>query len=203
MGKGYASIAFTPAVAAEQERIGSRARFAAMAAEGRDDSRLGEAERAFLASRESFYLASVGAAGWPYIQHRGGPAGFLRVAPGGDALAFADLAGNKQKVTLGNLAGNARLALFAMDYAGAHRLKLLAHGTALPPAEAPAWAQDLPVPAGARVERVLLLRLAGWEWNCAQHIPRLIPFAEVEAGVRQLVDRVAALEAELARLRAV
>ncbi len=201
MGKGYASIAFTAAVQAEQARIGSRARFAAMAEGGRDDSLLGEAEQAFLASRESFYLASTGAGGWPYMQHRGGPPGFLRVAPAGDALAFADLSGNRQHVSIGNLAGNDRVALFCMDYAGQHRLKLLGHARALPPAEAPAWATNLPTPAHGKVEHVMLVQVAGWEWNCSQHIPRLIPLAEVAAGVRQLAERVAALEAENARLR--
>jgi predicted pyridoxine 5'-phosphate oxidase superfamily flavin-nucleotide-binding protein len=201
MGKGYASIAFTPAVQAEQDRIGSRSRFAEMAASGRDDSCLGDPERDFLATRESFYLSSVGATGWPYIQHRGGPPGFLRVSPDGTALAFADLAGNRQHVSIGNLAGDERVALFCMDYAGQHRLKLLGHARALPPAEAPAWAQNLPTPPRGRVEHVLLVQLAGWEWNCSQHIPRLIPLAEIEAGVRQLAERVAALEAENAALR--
>ncbi len=201
MGQGYARIAFTPAVAAEQARIGSRDRFAAMATEGRDDSSLGAPERAFLAERDSFYLSSTGASGWPYIQHRGGPAGFLRPSPDGTALAFADVSGNRQKVTLGNLAGNDRVALFCMDYAGAHRLKLLGHAQALHPAEAPAWARDLPMPPRARLEQVMLIRIAGWEWNCNQHIPKLLPLVEVQAGVQQLVQRVAELEAELARLK--
>ncbi len=201
MGKGYATIAFTPAVQAEQDRIGSRSRFAEMARTGRDDSRLGDAERDFLASRESFYLSSVGASGWPYIQHRGGPAGFLRVSPDGGTLAFADLSGNRQHVSIGNLAESDRVALFFMDYAGQHRLKLLGHARALPPAEAPDWAQGLPTPSRGKVEHVMLVQVAGWEWNCNQHIPRLIPLADIEAGVRQLTDRVAALEAENARLR--
>ncbi len=201
MGKGYASIAFTPAVQAEQARIDSRTRFAEMAVAGRDDSRLGEPEREYLASRESFYLSSVGASGWPYVQHRGGPAGFLRVSPNGTALAFADLSGNRQHVSLGNLAENDRVALFLMDYAGQHRLKLLGHARALPPAEAPAWAQDLTTPPRAKAEHVMVVTVAGWEWNCSQHIPRLIPLAEIQAGVRQLSERVAALEAENAKLR--
>ncbi len=201
MGKGYAGIAFTPSVRAEQQRIGSRGRFAEMEQSGRDDSRLGEAERDFLESRESFYLASVGAGGWPYMQHRGGPPGFLRVAPDGTALAFADLSGNRQHVSIGNLAENDRVALFCMDYAGQHRLKLLGRARALTPADAPAWAQDLPTPPRGKVEHVMLAQLAGWEWNCSQHIPKLIPLAEIEAGVRQLAERVAALEAENAALR--
>ena len=201
MGKGYATIAFTPAVQAEQDRIGSRGRFAEMARTGRDDSRLGEPERAFLASRESFYLSSVGASGWPYMQHRGGPGGFLQVSPDGSALAFADLSGNRQHVSIGNLAESDRVALFFMDYAGQHRLKLLGHARALPPAEAPDWAQALATPPRGKVEHVMLVTVAGWEWNCSQHIPRLIPLADIEAGVRQLADRVAALEAENAALR--
>jgi len=201
MGKGYATIAFTPAVQAEQDRIGSRSRFTEMERAGRDDSRLGDPERDFLASRKSFYLSSVGASGWPYIQHRGGPAGFLRVSPDGGTLAFADLSGNRQHVSIGNLAESDRVALFFMDYAGQHRLKLLGHARALPPAEAPDWAQGLPTPPRGKVEHVMLVQVAGWEWNCNQHIPRLIPLADIEAGVRQLTDRVAALEAENARLR--
>ncbi len=201
MGQGYARIAFTPAVQAEQAKIGSHTRFAAMAEQGRDDSRLGPPEQEFLTSRESFYLSSVNAQGWPYIQHRGGPAGFLRVAPDGTALAFAELSGNRQKVSQGNLAESDRVALFCMDYAGAHRLKLFGHASLLPLAQAPEWAHTLPHPATAKVESLMLIRLAGWEWNCQQHIPRLLPLAEVEAGVRHMAERIAALEAENAALR--
>jgi uncharacterized protein len=199
MGKGYAAIAFTGAVRDEQERIGSRRHFATVEQDGRDDSRLGEAESAFLATRESFYLSSVSETGWPYIQHRGGPPGFVQVLEDGAALAFADLAGNRQHVSIGNLHGTDRVALFFMDYAERHRLKLFGHARLMRPEEAPELAAHLAVPARGRVEHIVVIRVAGFEWNCSQHIPRLLPLAAVQEGVGHLVDRVAALEAALAQ----
>lgn len=198
MGQGYARIAFTPAVQAQQRRIGSLDHFAAMAEAGRDDSRLTEAEAAFLAERESFYMATANADGWPYMQHRGGPPGFVRVIEDGAALAFADLTGNRQHVSHGNLRESDKVALFFMDYANRRRLKLFGHAEWLAPEAVPDLATALPAPPRGRVQAVVRIRVAGFEWNCPQHIPQLLPVSVAQ----QLAERVVALEAEVERLRA-
>lgn len=175
MGRHYAEIAFTPAVQAAQARIGSQRHFARVAAEGREDSALGEAEVAFLHARDSFYLATVSETGWPYLQHRGGPPGFVHVL---DAwtIGFADLTGNRQHVSLGNLAGNDRVALFFMDYANRRRLKLLGR---LRADTDPALTAKLVWPEAAhRAERAMLVTVEGFEWNCPQHITPRFTAAE-------------------------
>lgn len=168
MGQHYARIAFTPAVQAEQEQLGSRMLFARVAAEGRDDSLLSTREVSFIHARDSFYMATVSETGWPYLQHRGGPPGFLRVLDA-RTLAFADFSGNRQHVTIGNLARNDRAALFLMDYANRHRLKLLGHARVV--RNDPALLARL-TPAGAEriAESAMVITVAGFEWNCPQHI---------------------------------
>ncbi len=168
MGQHYARIAFTPAVQAEQEQLGSRMLFARVAAEGRDDSLLSTREASFIHARDSFYMATVSETGWPYLQHRGGPPGFLRVLDA-RTLAFADFSGNRQHVTIGNLARNDRAALFLMDYANRHRLKLLGHARVV--RNDPALLARL-TPAGAEriAESAMVITVAGFEWNCPQHI---------------------------------
>lgn len=158
-------------------------------------------EAAFIAARDSFYLASVSQTGWPYIQHRGGPPGFLRVLDQ-VTLGFADYRGNRQYLSLGNIADDDRVALFLMDYPHRRRLKILAHMTAHELAAEPDLAAQLATPAyrGAP-ERAFTLRLAAFDWNCPQHItPRFTP-AEIAAASTPLHERIAALEAENARLR--
>jgi hypothetical protein len=172
MGRHFAEIAFTPAVQAEQEALGSRAGYAAQAVAGREDSLLSSREAGFIAARDSFYLSTVSETGWPYIQHRGGPPGFVRVLDAG-TLGFADFTGNRQHITLGNLAGNDRVALFFMDYARRQRLKLLGHARVV--RDDPALLARL-TPAGAEriAESAVLVDVAGFDWNCPQHItPRL------------------------------
>jgi predicted pyridoxine 5'-phosphate oxidase superfamily flavin-nucleotide-binding protein len=195
----YAAIAFTDAVKAEQVRIGSRAAYARTeTAAAAADPRLGEAEAAFLAERESFYIGTVSQTGWPYIQHRGGPPGFVRVVEDGAAIAFADVSGNRQHVTIGNLRGESRVALFFMDYARRRRLKLFGRASVLPAAAMP----GLITPPGRVAERVFLVRVEGYDWNCPQHIPRLLPEAAVRAALDAAEARIAALEAENTALRA-
>jgi predicted pyridoxine 5'-phosphate oxidase superfamily flavin-nucleotide-binding protein len=197
----FAAIAFTDAVKAEQVRIGSRAAYAraeGAAAMAAADPRLGEAEAAFLAERESLYIATVSETGWPYIQHRGGPPGFVRVVEDGAAIAFADVAGNRQHITVGNLRGEARVALFFMDYLRRRRLKLLGCATALPAEAVP----GLITSPGRPAERAFLVRIEGYDWNCPQHIPRLLPEAAVRAALEEAGARIASLEAENAALRA-
>jgi hypothetical protein len=174
MGRHFAEIAFTPAVQAEQTRIGSRRAYARMAEAGREDDRLGPAEVAFIGARESFYLATVSSTGWPYIQHRGGPPGFVR-ALDVRTLGFADFGGNRQHISVGNLADDARVSLFFMDYAAGRRLKLF--GRARVTEEAAVLGLLAMPDYPARVERAVLIEVAGHDWNCPQHIPRLVPAA--------------------------
>lgn len=199
MAHAYAEIAFTPAVRAEQERLGSRAMYAR--SEGGDpfNDVLGEAETAFIATRDSFYLGSVSETGWPYIQHRGGPEGFLKVL-GPRQLGFADFRGNRQYVTLGNLKGDDRVSLFLMDYARRGRLKIFGHAQAT---DDPAILEKLALPGyRAKVERGMLIDVEGFDWNCPQHITERFTLAEFETVSTKLTDRIAELEGEVARLKA-
>ncbi|MBL6458507.1 pyridoxamine 5'-phosphate oxidase family protein [Belnapia sp. T6] len=172
MGRHFAEIAFTPAVQAEQEALGSRPHYARMAEAGREDSRLSTQEAGFIGARDSFYMATVSETGWPYIQHRGGAPGFVRVLDAGQ-IAFADLGGNRQHVSVGNLAGNDRVALFFMDYANRRRLKLLGHARVV--RDDPALLARLTPDGAERIaESAVIVEVAGFEWNCPQHItPRL------------------------------
>jgi predicted pyridoxine 5'-phosphate oxidase superfamily flavin-nucleotide-binding protein len=164
---GYSKIAFTPAVKAVQEQMGSRRAYARVEAGADSFDALGEREERFLAERDSFYMASVGQSGWPYIQHRGGPKGFVRVR-GDRSIAFADLRGNKQYVSVGNVSGDDRVALLFMDYPNRVRLKVLARATLVTRADDPDTFAEV---AGATAaERVFLLRIEGLDWNCPQYI---------------------------------
>ncbi|MBR0647887.1 pyridoxamine 5'-phosphate oxidase family protein [Plastoroseomonas hellenica] len=198
MGRHYAEIAFTPAVQAEQTRIGSRSRYERVARDGREDGQLGPDETAFIAARDSVYMASVSETGWPYLQHRGGPPGFLRVLSP-TQLGFADLVGNRQHVSVGNLAGDDRVALFLMDYPARRRLKILGHARVVREGEDAALVADLAPPGlEDRAERAILIDIAGFEWNCPQHITPRYTAAELAP----LVARLETAEAELAELRA-
>ena len=163
--------------------------------------RFGAAETAFIAERDSFYLASVSATGWPYLQHRGGPTGFLRVLDD-RSVGFADFRGNQQYLTLGNVGGDDRVALFLMDYPRRRRLKILARMSAHDLRAEPDLAARLATP-GYRglVERGFVLKLHAFDWNCPQHITPRFTAADVEAAVAPLHARLEALEAENARLR--
>ncbi|MEO0960493.1 MAG: pyridoxamine 5'-phosphate oxidase family protein [Pseudomonadota bacterium] len=199
MAHAYAEIAFTPAVRAEQERLGSRGIHARQEGGAAHHDTLGPDEAAFIATRDSFYLSSVSETGWPYIQHRGGPAGFLKVL-GPRQLGFADFRGNRQYVTLGNLKGDDRVSLFLMDYARRGRLKIFGHARAT---ENPAVLEQLALPGyRAKVERAMLIDVAGFDWNCPQHITERFTMADFETASARLGQRIVELEAELARLRA-
>lgn len=164
MSRHFAEIAYTPAVLAEQCRYnGAELDFGAGAAL----AELGGREHEFIAARDSFYLATVGEGGWPHVQHRGGPPGFLHVA-GPRRLAFGDYNGNRQYVSVGNLRGNTRAALILVDYPNRRRLKILGHASVYDADEAPA---ELPrLPAAASIERIFVLEVAAFDWNCSQHI---------------------------------
>jgi predicted pyridoxine 5'-phosphate oxidase superfamily flavin-nucleotide-binding protein len=167
----FAGIAFTPAVQQLQERDGSRGQYARMQARDAGDAALGENEAQFLQQADSFYLATVSETGWPYVQHRGGPHGFLRVLSP-QRIAFADFRGNRQHVSEGNAARNDRAAIIVMDYENRRRLKLLGHLRFVDIGEAePALARAVELPGyAAKVERIALIEIAGFDWNCPQHI---------------------------------
>lgn len=164
---------------------------------------LGAPEEAFIRRRDSFYMASVNADGWPYLQHRGGPRGFLKVLDG-HTLAFADLAGNRQLLTTGNAAANDRVALFLMDYPRRERLKIVGHAEVLATNDHPALAAELAtdgIPA-KKIERIFRLRVTGFDWNCPQYITPRFTADEVAHAAAPLHARIAELEAALAAARA-
>jgi uncharacterized protein len=201
MAYSFLDIASTPSVRAAQETNGSL-EFWTDFAGNRAFDRFTPSEAAFIAERDSFYMATVSESGWPYVQHRGGPAGFLRMVDD-RTLACADFRGNRQYISVGNLAANNRTALFLMDYAGRRRLKIYAHALAVSLADAPDLASALAL-AGykAKVERALVFRLEAFDWNCPQHIMPRFTLSEIEQGRAALRDRIAHLEAENTALRA-
>jgi len=179
--QSFADIAFTPTVKELQEAAGSRASYARMDGPGHD---LGPREWAFLEERDSFYMASVSETGWPYVQHRGGPAGFLRVLDA-DTIGFADFQGNKQYVSTGNLMNDNRVSLILVDYPNRQRLKILGHARFVGEDGTPeerAALKKLALPDyRARVERGVLINVAAFDWNCPQHITARYTVDEIEA----------------------
>lgn len=193
-------VAFTPTVKAWQERLGSRRAYAKTEARGGWRSRVTAELAEFLAEARSFYLATANADGQPYIQHRGGPPGFLRILDE-RTLAFADFAGNRQYITAGNLTDNPRAFIFVMDYAARRRIKIW--GRAREVEDQPELVAKL-FPEGyeARPERVIVFEIATWDANCPQHIPQLFAAEDVAATILKYQARVRELEAECDRLRA-
>jgi len=182
MSYPFADIAFTAAVQRLQEQYGSRARYAQMQRHGVRGERLGPRESEFLARADSFFLATVSETGWPYVQHRGGPPGFFKVLSPGK-LAFADFRGNLQYISAGNAAGNARASIIVMDYAEQSRLKLFGMLRFVDLAQAdPSLVREVSLPGyAARVECVALLELAGFDWNCSQHITQRFTLEQIRA----------------------
>ena len=177
MRDAYARTMFSDAAKKLQGQAGSRQAYERMARSGHFEDGFGEFEKEFIEARESFYMATVTPDGWPYIQHRGGPAGFLRVLDK-RTLAFTDYGGNKQYISAGNLSTNDRVSLFLMDYPHQARLKVIGHARALKPGENPEIDARLLTEHGAKVEGVLVITVKGYDWNCSQHItPR---FTEAE-----------------------
>ena len=184
----------TPSVQAEQVRSYGRSR---VPATGEVAQLLGPDEQAFIAARDSFYLSSISEDGWPYIQHRGGPKGFVRLV-NGTQLIFGDYTGNRQLISAGNIRAQRRVALFFMDYPARERLKIIGHADVLMPEEARELVNSLAVPKGAAIERVFRVAILGFDWNCPKYItPRFTP-AEIEAAAAPLRARIAELEAALA-----
>ena len=169
MPYGFLDVAVTPSVRAAQAAMGADRVWQDFKGHREFDAFTAN-EIAFIAERDSFYMATVSETGWPYVQHRGGPAGFLKVVDQ-KTLAFADYRGNRQYISVGNLAANDRAALILMDYAGRARLKIYAHVEAMPLDADRALAEFVAEPGyKARPERILLLRLVAFDWNCPQHI---------------------------------
>jgi len=202
MAQNYRHTLFNDAVKALQERHGSRAAYLKMDADadGTPDT-LTAKELDYIALRDSFYMASVNGDGWPYMQHRGGPAGFLRHIEG-NRIGFADYRGNKQYISTANLAGNDRVSLFLMDYPNKDRLKLVGHAHSIELADDPALVTSL-MPEGYRAvpERAFLIEVIGWEWNCSQHITPRFTEAEISAAIQPMAAELNQLRAENAALR--
>ncbi|OYX73558.1 MAG: pyridoxamine 5'-phosphate oxidase [Rhizobiales bacterium 32-66-11] len=191
-------IAFSPAVKAIQARKGSRAGYRRMEETGGWRDAITPDLAAFLAAQTSVFLATASAAGQPYIQHRGGPPGFLRVLDA-HTIAFADFKGNRQYITLGNLSENPAAHIFLMDYANRRRIKMW--GTARAVEDDPALLETLRVEGYKGVpEQALVFTLKAWDMNCPQHIPQRFEAADVAAALEARDRRIAELEAQLARL---
>jgi uncharacterized protein len=201
MPYGFLDIAVTPSVRAEQAKMGVDRIWRDFKGH-REFDRFTENEAVFIADRDSFYMATVSETGWPYVQHRGGPTGFLKVVDE-KTLAFADYRGNLQYISTGNLAADDRACLFLMDYAQRARLKIYAHVETLALDADPALTELVTVPDyRAKLERIFRLHLATFDWNCPQHITPRFTEAEISEAVQPLRERLAALEAENAELRA-
>jgi hypothetical protein len=201
MPYGFLDIASTPGVRAVQEANGS-GKFWASFDGHRLSDRFTPAEAAFIAERDSFYMATVSENGWPYVQHRGGPPGFIRVLDD-RTLAIPDFRGNRQYISTGNLATDDRAALILMDYPNRRRLKLYAHVEPRDLAADPELATKLTLPDyKAKVERGLVIHLAAFDWNCPQHIIPRFSEAELEPALAPFRARLEALEEENKALRA-
>jgi len=192
-------IAFTPSVKAVQTARGSRAAYARMEARGISSTVVDAALMELLEQIDTAYLATASADGRPYVQHRGGPRGFIK-ALDAHTLAFANYSGNRQYITTGNLADNDRALLFLMDYQHARRVKVW--GRARMTDDADLIARLMPRDYPARAEQALLFAVEAWDANCSQHIPRKFDGADVVRVVEQFEARLAALEAENAALKA-
>ena len=199
MAYGFLDIAATPSVRAAQAAEGSAGLWADFHGDRAFD-RFTPAEAAFVAARDSFYLASVSETGWPYVQHRGGPPGFLKVLDEA-TLGFADYRGNRQYISLGNVRAEDRVALILVDHPNRRRLKLYGHAEVRGLDDDPALASRLAVPGGGRAERSFLIRLASFDWNCPQHIAPRFSEPELAEALRPIRERLAALEAENQALR--
>lgn len=200
MSTPSSDIAFTPRVKAIQAERGSRPNYARMEERGGFRTELTEDLAQFLAGIDTAFLATANAAGQPYAQHRGGPKGFIKIL-GPRTLGFADYKGNRQYITTGNLAENDHAFLFLMDYAHRRRVKLWGRARVVADDDA-LVARLMPEDYEARPEQVILFEVEAWDINCPQHIPQKIDGADVARVLAELQERIAALEAENARLRA-
>jgi predicted pyridoxine 5'-phosphate oxidase superfamily flavin-nucleotide-binding protein len=192
-------VAFTASVKRIQNERGSRRSYARVEERGGWETTITPELASFIAARDSFFLATANAAGQPYIQHRGGPPGFLRVIDD-TTLGFADLTGNKQFITLGNLAENDQAFVFLIDYVAQRRVKLWVRARVAGDA---ATIDSLQMPNGtAKADQAIVLHLVAWDENCPQHIPQLVSAEKVEGYLASLHARIAELEAALRKANA-
>jgi predicted pyridoxine 5'-phosphate oxidase superfamily flavin-nucleotide-binding protein len=197
----FGSLAFTPLVKKLQERYGSRRQYERMEKFGEPQDSLTAFEVEFLAQRDSFYMATTGATGWPYVQHRGGPRGFLKVIDN-RTLAFADFRGNKQYISTGNLLSDDRVAMIFIDYPRQARLKILGRAKIFEGHEADSWLPRVLVPGYKAVtERVYVIHIEAYDWNCPQHIIPRYTEEEIREGMQDVEKRMQALSEENAALR--
>ena len=200
MPSGFLDIAMTPSVRAAQAAMGADELWQKF--EGhRTSDRFTAAEAAFIAARDSFYMATVSETGWPYVQHRGGPRGFLKQLDE-RTLAFADRRGNRQYISVGNLAADDRACLFFMDYGRRARLKIYTRAETVALDADPELTRLVTMPeVRGRPERIVRLRLEAFDWNCQQHITPRFTEAEIGEAIQPLRERLARLEAENVALR--
>lgn len=197
MAGRYRENHFTRRVLEAQEHYHGRAQ--KVTPQGERDL-LTEEELEFIAQRDSFYMATVASNGWPYIQHRGGPRGFLKAIET-NVLAFADYPGNRQLLSTGNLADNDRVAMFFMDYPRRERLKIMGHGRVLDAREHPESAAQVAGSGSVEsVERIFRVEVVSYDWNCPKYITPRFTEEEVSEATKPLLERIAKLEAELARI---
>lgn len=200
MSQSYKRITYTDSVKAAQSRAGTRdiAQRMLLADDGED--RLSAREIDFIAKRDGFYIGTVSEDGWPYVQYRGGPTGFLKVIDD-TTLAYADFGGNMQLLSAGNIGHDDRVSLFFMDYAHRRRLKILARAEIIDGRDDPALLNRLSDPSyAAKPERAFVLHVEAFDWNCPQHITPRFTEAEIATRERALRDRIAALESQLNQL---
>ncbi|WP_417684342.1 pyridoxamine 5'-phosphate oxidase family protein [Roseibium sp.] len=197
MTRAFADIAFTPSVKVRQDQEGSRSAYAALDCGDlitRDT--ITEIEAQFIHERDGFYQATVSETGWPYVQFRGGPAGFLKVLDE-QTIGYADFRGNRQYISSGNLTGNDRISLILIDYPNRRRLKVLARARQVAAADDPLLIERLR-PDGYRAlpERAVLLSVEAFDWNCPSHIPQRFTLADLEPQLGSLRSRLQQLETE-------
>lgn len=191
-----AEILFPPSARAEQERFGSRSAYARREEHDGFETEISGDVAEFVGAAESFFIATATADGQPYLQHRGGPPGFLKIL-GPRTLGFADLSGNRQYITLGRLAENPRVCLFIMDYTNLQRVKIWGRAKVID--REAAIAMGLVDGKADKVERGIVIEVDVWDANCSKYIPRLLPASAVERAIAERDERIRELEAELAR----
>ena len=197
----FGRLAFTPLVKKLQELYGSRTQYERMEKSSPSEDRLTEFEKEFLAGRDTFYWATTGVTGWPYVQHRGGPKGFLKVIDE-RTLAFADFRGNKQYISTGNLMSDDRVAIILVDYPRQARLKILGHVEIFEGAKAENWLARVRVPGyKAVIERVFVIHIDAYDWNCPQHITPRYTAEEIREAMHATEEKLSVLELENKGLR--
>lgn len=199
MARAFAEIAFTDAVQRVQKQMGSDNGYAKfLHADAAPRDALGEGEAAFIAARDGFYQATVSQTGWPYVQFRGGPVGFLRILDA-KTIAYADFRGNRQYVSVGNLHDNDRVSLILMDYPNRRRLKIWGRAKLV---EDEQLVRQLHVEGyKARPERAVVITIEAFDWNCPQHIPQRLTVQELEPVLGQMRQQIAALQEENQELK--